>query len=36
MDEAGHRYGVFAWVPPPTIWRRLSDLFAGKREGLES
>jgi exodeoxyribonuclease V beta subunit len=35
MDEAGHRYGVFAWVPPPTIWRRLSDLFAGKREGLE-
>lgn len=28
-DDAGHRYGVFAWVPPPTLWRRLSDLFAG-------
>ena len=28
-DEHGHRYGVFAWVPPPTLWRQLSDLFAG-------
>ncbi len=35
VDDAGHRYGVFAWVPPPTIGRRLSDLVAGKRAGLE-
>jgi exodeoxyribonuclease V beta subunit len=35
VDDAGHRYGVFAWVPPPRIWRLLSDLFAGQREGLE-
>jgi len=33
LDESGHRYGVFAWVPPAALWRRLSDLFAGaKRE----
>jgi len=31
LDESGHRYGVFAWVPPASIWRRLSDLFAGTR-----
>jgi exodeoxyribonuclease V beta subunit len=30
VDDAGHRYGVFAWVPPPPIWRQLSELFAGK------
>ena len=30
-DDAGHRYGVFAWVPPVQIWRQLSDLFAGNR-----
>jgi exodeoxyribonuclease V beta subunit len=35
VDDAGHRYGVFAWVPPPTIWRQLSDLFAGKGEVMK-
>jgi exodeoxyribonuclease V beta subunit len=35
VDEAGHRYGVFAWVPPATLWRQLSDLFAGKSEDVE-
>jgi len=30
VDEAGHRYGVFTWAPPATLWRQLSDLFAGK------
>ncbi|MFM7138125.1 MAG: hypothetical protein ACKO1M_13805, partial [Planctomycetota bacterium] len=34
VDHAGHRYGVFAWVPPTAIWRRLSDLLAGKRMKL--
>jgi len=28
-DEAGHRYGVFVWVPPAGLWRRMSDLLAG-------
>jgi exodeoxyribonuclease V beta subunit len=31
VDAAGGRYGVFTWLPPVTIWRRLSDLFAGDR-----
>jgi exodeoxyribonuclease V beta subunit len=31
-DEQGHRYGVFTWTPPATIWRELSDLFAGRRK----
>jgi exodeoxyribonuclease V beta subunit len=35
VDAAGSRYGVFAWQPPPGIWRRLSDLFAGNLEGVE-
>ncbi len=35
VDAAGHRYGVFAWVPPPAIWRRLSDLLAGKDQEIE-
>ena len=35
VDAAGHRYGVFAWAPPTTIWRRLSDLLAGRGEVLE-
>jgi exodeoxyribonuclease V beta subunit len=35
VDDAGHRYGVFAWVPPPAIWRQLSDLFAGKGKVME-
>lgn len=34
-DATGHRYGVFAWVPPVTIWRRLSDLFAGQGKVVE-
>jgi exodeoxyribonuclease V beta subunit len=33
-DEAGGRYGVFTWQPPPGIWRRLSDLFAGDLTGV--
>jgi exodeoxyribonuclease V beta subunit len=36
VDEAGHRYGVFAWVPPATIWRQLSDLFAGQGAEVEA
>ncbi|MFM8413627.1 MAG: UvrD-helicase domain-containing protein [Planctomycetota bacterium] len=36
VDDAGHRYGVFAWVPPATIWRQLSDLFAGKGKVTET
>jgi len=36
VDESGHRYGVFAWVPPATIWRQLSDLFAGQGAGVEA
>jgi exodeoxyribonuclease V beta subunit len=36
VDDAGHRYGVFAWVPPTGIWRQLSDLFAGKAAGMAS
>jgi len=36
VDEAGHRYGVFAWVPPPTLWRKLSDLLAGAGKPLEA
>jgi exodeoxyribonuclease V beta subunit len=35
VDAAGHRYGVFAWVPPAAIWRRLSDLLAGKDQEIE-
>ncbi|MFM1995681.1 MAG: hypothetical protein RLZZ111_68 [Planctomycetota bacterium] len=35
VDAAGGRYGVFAWQPPPTIWRRLSDLFAGDLTGVQ-
>jgi len=35
VDAAGGRYGVFAWQPPTTIWRRLSDLFAGDRSGVQ-
>lgn len=27
VDERGHRYGVFAWTPPPGLWARLSDLL---------
>jgi len=34
VDPAGRRYGVFTWQPPTGIWRRLSDLLAGDREGL--
>ena len=34
VDAAGRRYGVFTWQPPAGIWRRLSDLLAGDREGL--
>jgi exodeoxyribonuclease V beta subunit len=34
VDSAGGRYGVFTWQPPAGIWRRLSDLLAGDREGL--
>jgi exodeoxyribonuclease V beta subunit len=33
-DAAGGRYGVFTWQPPPGIWRRLSDLFAGDLAGV--
>ena len=32
VDEKGHRYGVFAWLPPASLWRRLSDLLAGGGE----
>ena len=35
LDDSGHRFGVFAWVPPPPIWRQLSDLFAGQGKVLE-
>jgi exodeoxyribonuclease V beta subunit len=35
IDAAGGRYGVFAWLPPSGIWRRLSDLFAGDLEGVD-
>jgi len=35
VDEAGHRYGVFAWVPPCTLWRQLSDLLVGHHQELE-
>lgn len=34
VDSAGRRYGVFTWQPPKGIWRRLSDLLEGDREGL--
>ena len=34
VDAEGGRYGVFAWQPPPGIWRRLSDLFAGDLTGV--
>ena len=34
IDAMGGRYGVFAWQPPPAIWRRLSDLFAGDLAGV--
>jgi exodeoxyribonuclease V beta subunit len=34
IDAMGGRYGVFAWQPPPVIWRRLSDLFAGDLAGV--
>lgn len=34
VDALGRRYGVFTWVPPATIWRRLSDLLAGDLGGL--
>ena len=36
VDAAGSRYGVFTWQPPPNIWRRLSDLFAGDLTGVEA
>ena len=32
VDERGHRFGVFSWIPPSAIWRDLSELFAGQRE----
>ena len=35
VDAAGGRYGVFTWQPPPAIWRRLSDLFAGNLTGVK-
>lgn len=35
VDAAGGRYGVFTWQPPTTIWRRLSDLFAGDLAGVQ-
>lgn len=35
VDAAGGRYGVFTWQPPMTIWRRLSDLFAGDLAGVQ-
>jgi len=34
VDAMGRRYGVFTWQPPAGIWRRLSDLLAGDREGF--
>lgn len=34
-DTSGGRYGVFTWLPPAGLWRRLSDLFAGDLTGLE-
>ena len=34
VDATGGRYGVFAWQPPTTIWRRLSELFAGDLAGV--
>jgi exodeoxyribonuclease V beta subunit len=33
-DATGGRYGVFTWQPPATLWRRLSDLFAGDLSGV--
>lgn len=35
IDSLGGRYGVFAWQPPPTIWRQLSELFAGNLTGVK-
>ena len=35
-DASGRRYGVFTWQPPPQIWRRLSDLFAGDLTGVNA
>ncbi|MCE9629160.1 MAG: UvrD-helicase domain-containing protein [Planctomycetia bacterium] len=34
IDAEGRRYGVFTWLPPSTIWRRLSDLLSGDRTGV--
>ena len=34
VDAIGRRYGVFTWQPPAGIWKCVSDLLAGDRQGV--
>jgi len=36
IDAIGRRYGVFTWQPPPALWPRLSRLFAGDLQGVDT